>query len=138
MHKNYKSCLCKMSWQIEKNEYNKGVLKKWKELNKMSDIALRQYEAKILKEMEEAKAFSWKKLWKAIELSNLYKHDRWNVSPSGKSRNPISVNSPVTGFTYSSRKVAHNRIFNGGLQTSVFLLKKIIEKIKKIFLKDFL
>lgn len=38
----------------------------------MSDIALRQYEAKIRKEMEEAKAFSWKKLWKAIELSNLY------------------------------------------------------------------
>ncbi len=33
---------------------------------------LRQHEAKILKEMESAKAFSWKRLWKAIELSSIY------------------------------------------------------------------
>lgn len=33
---------------------------------------LRNYEKKLMKEMEEAKFFSWKKLWKAIELSSLY------------------------------------------------------------------
>ncbi len=38
----------------------------------MKDRALRQYEAKILKEMEESKVFSWKRIWKAIELSSLY------------------------------------------------------------------
>ena len=38
----------------------------------MRNQELRQYESKILKEMEESKAFSWKRLWKAIELSSLY------------------------------------------------------------------
>ena len=33
---------------------------------------MRSYEKKLLKEMEEAKFFSWKKLWKAIELSSIY------------------------------------------------------------------
>lgn len=37
----------------------------------MRDVVLRQYEAKILKELEESKAFSWKRLWKAIELSSI-------------------------------------------------------------------
>ena len=33
---------------------------------------MRSYEKKLLKEMEEAKFFSWKKLWKVIELSSIY------------------------------------------------------------------
>ncbi len=33
---------------------------------------LRKYEAKLIKEMEETKFFSWKRLWKAIELSSIY------------------------------------------------------------------
>lgn len=37
----------------------------------MRDAELRQYEAKIIREMEAAKAFSWKRLWKAIELSSI-------------------------------------------------------------------
>ncbi len=37
----------------------------------MRDAELRQYEAKIMKEMEESKAFSWKRLWKAFELSSI-------------------------------------------------------------------
>ncbi len=35
-------------------------------------VEMRNYEKKLLKEMEEAKLFSWKKLWKAIELSSIY------------------------------------------------------------------
>ena len=38
----------------------------------MKDKLLRQHEAKILSEMEELKVFSWKRLWKAIELSSIY------------------------------------------------------------------
>lgn len=38
----------------------------------MKEKLLRQHEAKILKEIEESKAFSWKRLWKAIELSSIY------------------------------------------------------------------
>ncbi len=38
----------------------------------MKEKLLRQHEAKILREMEESKAFSWKRLWKAIELSSIY------------------------------------------------------------------
>ena len=38
----------------------------------MNYMELREYEAKIRKELEESKAFSWKRLWKAIELSNIY------------------------------------------------------------------
>ena len=38
----------------------------------MRDVILRQCEAKIMKEMEETKVFSWKRLWKAIELSSIY------------------------------------------------------------------
>lgn len=45
---------------------------KVKEMKRMKDALLRQHEARILKEMEEAKAFSWKKIWKAIELSSIY------------------------------------------------------------------
>ncbi len=48
------------------------VYSREKGVKTMKDMALRQYEAKILKEMEESKAFSWKRIWKAIELSSLY------------------------------------------------------------------
>ena len=37
----------------------------------MRDVILRECEAKIMKEMEETKVFSWKRLWKAIELSSI-------------------------------------------------------------------
>lgn len=32
---------------------------------------LRKYEQQIIKEMESAKFFSWKRIWKAIELSSI-------------------------------------------------------------------
>lgn len=32
---------------------------------------MRKYEQQIIKEMEEAKFFSWKRLWKAYQLSSL-------------------------------------------------------------------
>ena len=32
---------------------------------------MRNYEKKLLKEMEEAKFFSWKRIWKAFQLSSL-------------------------------------------------------------------
>ena len=38
----------------------------------MREVILRECEAKIMKEMEESKAFSWKRLWKAMELSSIY------------------------------------------------------------------
>ena len=38
----------------------------------MKDNLIRQCEVKILREMEESKAFSWKRLWKAMELSSIY------------------------------------------------------------------
>ncbi len=33
---------------------------------------MRKYEQQIIKEMEEAKFFSWKRIWKAVQLSSLY------------------------------------------------------------------
>ena len=38
----------------------------------MKEKLIRQCEEKILREMEESKAFSWKRLWKAMELSSIY------------------------------------------------------------------
>lgn len=32
---------------------------------------IRKYEEQIIKEMEETKFFSWKRIWKAIQLSSL-------------------------------------------------------------------
>lgn len=32
---------------------------------------MRKYEQQIIKEMEEAKFFSWKRIWKAFQLSSL-------------------------------------------------------------------
>lgn len=32
---------------------------------------LRAYEEKVIKELEETKFFSWKRLWKTIELSGI-------------------------------------------------------------------
>ena len=32
---------------------------------------MRKYEQQIIKEMEEAKFFSWKRLWKAYQLSSI-------------------------------------------------------------------
>lgn len=32
---------------------------------------MRKYEQQIIKEMEEAKFFSWKRIWKAYQLSSL-------------------------------------------------------------------
>lgn len=33
---------------------------------------MRKYEEQIIKEMENEKFFSWKRFWKAVQLSSLY------------------------------------------------------------------
>ncbi len=37
----------------------------------MMQEELRKYEEKLLKELEETKLFSWKRIWKTIELTSV-------------------------------------------------------------------
>lgn len=76
MHKYDFEKLCKMSWQIEKNEYNNNCNQTKGVFTMVVSKAVAKRENQLLKEIGDSKKFTFKKLLKVIELDALMNYYR--------------------------------------------------------------